>query len=107
MPARQQGLPGVGPQSIQEIEDKATELREAQSQRIEATEREGKLRTELRDLLKKHGFRKNKPYQFEPEEGLKLDVVLEQPEVKAYVRKHKDPKDKESEEEASEQEAGD
>ena len=105
MATKQQSLPGVGPKRIAEIEDAALEVRDLQSKRKAITEEEGKARGLLRELLKKNGFKKNKPYQFENEgdgELVKLDVVIEQKEEKAYVRRHKDPKDDSDADEADE-----
>lgn len=51
-------------------------------------------------LLKKNGFRKGKAYQFEDDsdgEPVKLDVLIDQKDPRAYVRKHKDPKEAEEE----------
>jgi hypothetical protein len=99
MPAQQQKLPGVGPKQIPEIEDKALELRKIRSKRQELAAKEEELQGKLVDLLRANGFRKGRPYQFEEDadgETIKLDVVMEQKDVRAYVRKHKD---KEAEEE--------
>lgn len=91
--ARQQSLPGVGPKRIAEIEDAALKLRTVRTKRQKIAAEEEEAQQELRDVLKKNGFRKGRIYQFENEgdgELVKLDVVLEQKEERAYVRKHKD-----------------
>jgi hypothetical protein len=103
--ARQQQLPGVAGKRIEELESKALELRSVRTKRQALAKEEETLQSDLRDLLKKHGFRKNKPYQFEEDEDgktIKLDVVIEQVEERAYVRKHKDKDEAGEGEEAEE-----
>ena len=91
---KQQSLPGVGPKQIPEIEDQAKKVKRLQTQRLTIQKQENEAREELKDLLKKHGFRKGKAYLFEDDsdgEPVKLDVLIDQKEPKAYVRKHQDP----------------
>lgn len=92
---KQQSLEGIGPKAIPEIEKAATDLRRIRSKRQELSEEEEKAQTLLVELLKKNGFRKGRKYMFEDDsdgEPVKLDVLLDQKDPRAYVRKHKEPK---------------
>lgn len=98
--AKQQSLPGVGPKQIKEIEDAATELRRIRSKRQALAKEEETAQANLVEVLKKHGYRKGRKYEFEDDsdgEPVKLDVLLDQKDPRAYVRKHKDPEDAEEE----------
>jgi hypothetical protein len=102
--AKQQSLPGVGPKQIPEIEEAATRLRKIRSQRQTLAEEEEKAQAFLVEVLKKNGFRKGRAYQFEDDsegEPVKLDVLLDQKDPRAYVRKHKEPKAEEESGEGS------
>lgn len=105
MANKQTELPGVGRKQIAELEDKALELRAVRSQRQKLGATEEVLQGELKDMCKLHKITKSRPYVFETEvdtdegtETIKLDVMVEKPEERAYVRKHKDPKADEDEE---------
>lgn len=54
---KQQKFPGMKPKHIEEIEDKAEEVKEFETSRLEAQERETKARKELTELMKKHKIR--------------------------------------------------
>jgi len=97
---KQQQLPGVGPKQIEEIEDKAEEVRTLCASRKDLAQKEETARKELKDLFKKHGIRKCYQYVIDDGEGgeIKIDALLERPEERAYVRKHKDPKAKDDSE---------
>lgn len=106
---KQTELPGVGRKQIAELEDKALELRELRSKRQAIAAQEEKAQQELRDLCKAHKVSKSRPYIFETEEDtddgtktVKLDVLVERPDERAYVRKHKDPKAEDEEAEETE-----
>ena len=80
--AKQQRIPGMVPPEIQEIEDKAEEVKELQADRMDVAQRETKARDELTTLMKKH---KRKTYSLDE----KYEVVVESSEEKAFVRKKK------------------
>jgi len=102
MPEKQGRLPGVLPKQIPAIEDAADTLRKLRSKRQKLAAEEEEAQQKLRDLLKEHRFTAKRPYIFETEEDgelVKLDAFLEKPEERAYVRKHKDPKAEDDDEE--------
>jgi hypothetical protein len=93
--AKQGQLPGVGPKQIEEIEDKAEEVRTLCADRKAIAAKEETARGELKELFKKHGVKKVYQYVIEDDgKEITIDALLERPEAKAYVRKHKNPKAK-------------
>lgn len=82
MADKQQRIPGIVPKEIEEIQDKAAEVKDLQDERIDVAERENKARAELLDLMKSH---KRKQYTLDD----KMEVVVEASEEKAYVRRRK------------------
>jgi hypothetical protein len=108
--AKQSELPGVGRKQIPELEAAAEKLRALRTQRQALAASEETAQAELKDLCKIHKVTKARPYIFETEDGdemVKLDVLVEKPEERAYVRRHKEPKADEDEdgEEEGEQDA--
>lgn len=101
MSAKQPRLPGMVPPEIEEIEDKAEEVKNLQEERMDTAQRENKAREELLSLMKKH---KRTTYSLDE----KFEVVIESTEQKAFVRKKKGvkkdkvkPKEAAGEEEAA------
>ena len=93
--AKQGQLPGVGPKQIQEIEDAAEELRKIRSRRQALAEEEEQAQAALVEALKKNGYGPKRVYIFESDadgDPVKLDAFIQRPELRAYVRRHKDPK---------------
>lgn len=95
--AKQGTLEGIGPKQIEEIDEAAEELRALRAERQELEEKEEEAQVKLAELLKKHGYTGKRKYLMEIENGdgklIKFDAFLERPEARAYVRKHKNPKE--------------
>jgi hypothetical protein len=89
MASKQGRLEGMTPKHIQELQDKAEELKGHETERINAQNQETKCRGELTDLMKEHKL-----------DRMDLDdtreIVLEKKvtEEKAYVRNKKVAKPK-------------
>lgn len=90
---RQPRLPGVVPKEIEEIEDKAEEVRNLQADRMDIQQRETKAREDLLELMKKHKC-KEYPLTIDDEE---YEVVIESSVQKAFVRKKKGQKKEKTE----------
>jgi hypothetical protein len=86
---KQKRLPGMQPQSVVDIEEKAEEVKELEQRRMEAAEEEQRARQELTDLMKAH---KLKSYDLGERHDLgdgEYEVVVKSGEPKAYVRRKK------------------
>lgn len=87
MSSKQGRIPGMQPKEIVEIEEKAEEVKELETQRMEIGEREQKARGELLDLMNTH---KLKRYDLSEDR----EVIVEQGERKVFVRRKKKAKAK-------------
>lgn len=82
MSAGQKRLPGVVPPEIEEIQEKADEVKQLQDERMDVAQREIKARAELLELMKAN---KRKTYSLDD----KFEVVVEASDEKAFVRRKK------------------
>lgn len=82
-------IPGTGrTDAIREIEDAGTAYREARDARMEMQEDEAAAQEELTTVLQKHG---KTSYVYEGPDGKRYEAYLPE-EIKAKVRRLKDPK---------------
>jgi hypothetical protein len=82
--AKQGRLPGMTPKHIEELQEKAEELKGYETDRIDAQARENKARTELTSLMKSH-----KIDQLDLDESREIVLEKKVVEEKAYVRRKK------------------